>query len=145
MISNSNNSMCLRSFFCEEAKIKQHTSSKKELCEIGEEAISESRFTSFLLSYNLYIVYCIYKFAYCIIFHRALFNTVLSFEFYCILCYSIYIVFFIFYYRFSLFNCIFVSVSCIIIRFHYGLINLISLSLSLSLSLCAESRSYNLS
>ena len=27
-----------RSFLCEEAKIKQHTPSKKELCEIGEEA-----------------------------------------------------------------------------------------------------------
>ena len=25
-----------QSCFCEEAKIKQHTSSKKELCEIGE-------------------------------------------------------------------------------------------------------------
>ena len=32
---------------CEEAKIKQHTFSKKELCEIGEEAIWESRFTCF--------------------------------------------------------------------------------------------------
>ena len=40
-----------RSFFCEETKIKQRTStsSKKQLCEIGEEAIWESRFTSFLL------------------------------------------------------------------------------------------------
>ena len=36
-----------RSFLCEEAKIKQRTSLKKELCEIGEEAIWESRFTSF--------------------------------------------------------------------------------------------------
>ena len=34
-----------RSFLCEEAKIKQRTSSKKELHEIGEEAIWESRFT----------------------------------------------------------------------------------------------------
>ena len=33
-----------RSFLCEEAKIKQHTSLKKELCRIGEEAIWESRF-----------------------------------------------------------------------------------------------------
>ena len=38
-----------RSFLCEEAKIKQRTSSKKELCEIGEEAIWESRFTSFFI------------------------------------------------------------------------------------------------
>ena len=37
-----------RSFLCEETKIKQRTSLKKELCEIGEEAIWESRFTSFL-------------------------------------------------------------------------------------------------
>ena len=36
-----------RSFLCEEAKIKQLTPLKKELCEIGEEAIWESRFTSF--------------------------------------------------------------------------------------------------
>ena len=42
-----------RSFLCEEAKIKQRTSLKKELCEIGEEAIWESRFTSF---FNYFIV-----------------------------------------------------------------------------------------
>ena len=36
-----------RSFLCEEAKIKQRTPLKKELCEIGEKAIWESRFTSF--------------------------------------------------------------------------------------------------
>ena len=36
-----------RSFLCEEAKIKQRTSLKEELCEIGEEAIWESRFTFF--------------------------------------------------------------------------------------------------
>ena len=36
-----------RSFLCEEAKIKQRTPLKKELCEIGEEVIWESRFTSF--------------------------------------------------------------------------------------------------
>ena len=40
-----------RSFLCEEAKIKQRTPLKKELCEIGEEAIWESRFTSFLFFY----------------------------------------------------------------------------------------------
>ena len=40
--------MYSRSFLCEEAKIKQRTPLKKELCEIGEEAIWESRFTSFL-------------------------------------------------------------------------------------------------
>ena len=39
-----------RNFLCEEAKIKQLTSSKKQLCEIGEEAIWESRFTSFDLN-----------------------------------------------------------------------------------------------
>ena len=36
-----------RNFLCEEAKIKQHTPLKKKLCEMGEEAIWESRFTSF--------------------------------------------------------------------------------------------------
>ena len=45
--SNFINSMYPRSFLYEEAKIKQSTPSKKELCEIGEEAIWESRFTSF--------------------------------------------------------------------------------------------------
>ena len=38
-----------RSFLCEEAKIKQRTALKEEICEIGEEAIWESRFTSFLI------------------------------------------------------------------------------------------------
>ena len=38
-----------RSFLCEGAKIKQRTPLKKELCEIGEEVIWESRFTSFFL------------------------------------------------------------------------------------------------
>ena len=41
-----------RSFLCEEAKIKQHTSSKKELCEISEKAMWESRFTCFLYWMN---------------------------------------------------------------------------------------------
>ena len=36
-----------RSFLCEKAEIKQRTPFKKELCEIGEEEIWESRFTSF--------------------------------------------------------------------------------------------------
>ena len=36
-----------RSFLCDEAKIKQRTPLKKELCEIGEEATWESRFTFF--------------------------------------------------------------------------------------------------
>ena len=45
--------MYLRSFICEEAKMKKRTSSKKQLCEIGEEAIWEFRFTSFLsTNYN---------------------------------------------------------------------------------------------
>ena len=47
--SNYKNSMYPRSFLSEEAKIKQRTFLKKELCEIGEEAIWESRFTSFFL------------------------------------------------------------------------------------------------
>ena len=45
--SNYKNSMYPRSFLSEEAKIKQRTPLKEELCEIGEEAIWESRFTSF--------------------------------------------------------------------------------------------------
>ena len=48
MTSNYKNSMYPRSFLCEEAKIKERTPLKKELCEIGEEAIWESRSTSFL-------------------------------------------------------------------------------------------------
>ena len=36
-----------RSFLCEAAKMKQRTPLKKEICEIGEEAIWESWFTSF--------------------------------------------------------------------------------------------------
>ena len=39
-----------QSFLCEEAKIKQRTFLKKELCEIGEEAIWELRFTFFFYS-----------------------------------------------------------------------------------------------
>ena len=38
-----------RSFLCEEAEIKQRTPLKKEFCEIDEEAIWESRFTSFFI------------------------------------------------------------------------------------------------
>ena len=38
-----------RSFLREEVKIKQRTPLKKELYEIGEKAIWEFRFTSFLL------------------------------------------------------------------------------------------------
>ena len=45
--SNYINSMYPRSLLCEEAKIKRRTPLKKELCEIGEKAIWESRFTSF--------------------------------------------------------------------------------------------------
>ena len=48
--SNYKNSMYLRSFLCEEAKIEQRTPWKKELCEIGEEEICGSRFTSFFKS-----------------------------------------------------------------------------------------------
>ena len=42
VITNFLISMYPRSFLCEEAKIEQHTSSKKKLCEIGEEAIWKS-------------------------------------------------------------------------------------------------------
>ena len=45
--SNYKNLMYPRRFLCEEAKIKQRTPLEKELCKIGEEAIWESRFTSF--------------------------------------------------------------------------------------------------
>ena len=48
---NFENSMCPRSFLSEETKIKQRTSSKQQLCEIGGEAIKESRFTSFFKMY----------------------------------------------------------------------------------------------
>ena len=41
-----------RSFLCEEAKTKQRSSLKKELCEIGEEAIWKSQFTSFFYFRN---------------------------------------------------------------------------------------------
>ena len=41
---NCSNSMYPRIFLCEEANIKQYAVSKKELCEIGEEAIWEFRF-----------------------------------------------------------------------------------------------------
>ena len=63
--SNYKDSMYPRSFLCEEAKIKQRTPSKKELCEIGEEAIWESRFTSFFLLHMNYfmektIFYCLF-------------------------------------------------------------------------------------
>ena len=43
-----------RSFLCEKAKIKQRTPLKRELCEIGEEAIWEFRFTSFFWLYYYY-------------------------------------------------------------------------------------------
>ena len=45
--SNFSNLMHPRSFLWKEEITKQHAPSKKELCEIGEEAISESRFTCF--------------------------------------------------------------------------------------------------
>ena len=38
-----------QSFLCEEAKIKQLTPLKKDICELGEEAIWKSRFTSFFM------------------------------------------------------------------------------------------------
>ena len=45
-----------QNFLCEEAKIKQRTPLMKELCEIGEEAIWESRFTSFLLKVAVLVI-----------------------------------------------------------------------------------------
>ena len=48
--------MSPRSFLCEEAKINQNTSLKKELCEIGEEAIWESRFTCFFFFFLVYVL-----------------------------------------------------------------------------------------
>ena len=45
--------MYSRSFLCEMAKIKQRTPLNEELCEIGEEAIWESRFTSFVIVQSL--------------------------------------------------------------------------------------------
>ena len=54
-----------RNFIYEEAKIKQHTSLKKELCAIGEEAVSEFRFTCFkkkiLSCYQILKIRCIYE------------------------------------------------------------------------------------
>ena len=51
-----------RSFLCEEAKIKPLTSSKKQLCEIGEEAIWESRFTSFFIMVNIkFLIFVVEK------------------------------------------------------------------------------------
>ena len=48
-----------RSFLCEEAKIKQRTRLKNELCEIGEEAIWESRITSFFYKAFLKFTDCL--------------------------------------------------------------------------------------
>ena len=42
-----------RSFLSEKAKIKQRTPLQKELCEIGEEGIWESRFKSFFNIFSL--------------------------------------------------------------------------------------------
>ena len=50
--SNYKNLIYPRCFLCEEAENKQRTPFKKELCEIGEEAIWESRFTSFFFVKN---------------------------------------------------------------------------------------------
>ena len=70
--------MYLRSFHFEKTKIGQRTFSKKELCEIGEKAIWESRFTSIFLNFeigsfvenlknnthmykNIHYAYCMFK------------------------------------------------------------------------------------
>ena len=57
--SNFKHSIFPRSFLCEEPKIKEHTSLKKKLCEIGEETIWESRFTCFFSSImlNSFVLY----------------------------------------------------------------------------------------
>ena len=56
-----------RSFLCAEAKIKQCTPLKKELYENDEEAIWESRFTSFFFffdSVKYYSLRCVEPFIY---------------------------------------------------------------------------------
>ena len=53
--SNYENSMYPRSFLCEEGEIKQRTPLEKKLCEIGEEAIWASRFTSFFFFFQVEI------------------------------------------------------------------------------------------
>ena len=61
--STFKNSVYSRNFLCEEAKIKQHTSSKKKLCEIGELVIWESRFTCFFLNlFQLRVPVCVYAY-----------------------------------------------------------------------------------
>ena len=45
----------------EEAKIKQHNSAKKKRCEIGEEAIWESRCTSFFFSLGVDGIFLSYR------------------------------------------------------------------------------------
>ena len=88
MTSNYKNSMYPRSFLCEEAKIKQRTPLKEELCEIGEEVIWESRFTSSfnkdlfkfrLLFWNYsesFIIYPIYIAMYCVDYRDICLSTV---------------------------------------------------------------------
>ena len=56
MTSNYKNSLYPRSFLCEKAKIKQRIPLKKELREIGEKAIWESRFTSFFFIHAITIL-----------------------------------------------------------------------------------------
>ena len=74
LTSNFKNLMYPRSFLCKKAKIKQRTFSKKELCEIGEEAIWESRFTSFFIFYlfrfDSYIYIVIYYILYSFFFEK---------------------------------------------------------------------------
>ena len=45
--------MYSRNFLCKEAKIKQHTSLKKELCEIGEKQYGNPDSHDFFLSFNV--------------------------------------------------------------------------------------------
>ena len=48
--------MCPRSFLCEEAKIKQCTTLKKEFCEIGEESIWESDTHNLFINLKLIVL-----------------------------------------------------------------------------------------
>ena len=53
MTSSFQNSIYPQSFLCEEAKFKQYTSSKKELCEIGEKYMGIPIHMLFLILYGV--------------------------------------------------------------------------------------------
>ena len=64
--SNFKNSIYSRSFLCEEAKIKQHTSSKKKLCEVDEKAIWESGFKFFFFYIKIHNFFKLILFLHCV-------------------------------------------------------------------------------